>query len=85
MAGGPGKLRKTTKPDGDYVWNGFGTIVASVVYLEAPDRWSARKSWSKERTNMRGWQGTRKMMMYEDDEHSLEFTLDWSIRMERFP
>ena len=31
------------------------------------------------------------MMMYnevwsvEDDEHSLEFTFDWSIRMEGFP
>ena len=36
MAGGPGKLRKTTKPDSDYVWNGFGAIGSLVVYLELP-------------------------------------------------
>ena len=34
MTGGPGKLRGTTKHDGDHVWNGFGTIEGSVVYLE---------------------------------------------------
>ena len=34
MAGGPGKLRGTTKPDGDYVWNGSGAIGSSVVYFE---------------------------------------------------
>ena len=34
MAGGPGELHGTTKPDGDHVWNGSGTIVDSVVYLE---------------------------------------------------
>ena len=26
MAEGSGKLRKTIKPDGDHVWNGFGMI-----------------------------------------------------------
>ena len=34
MAGGPGKLRETTKPDGDHIWNGSGTIRSLVVYLE---------------------------------------------------
>ena len=34
MARGPGKLRETTKPDGDYVWNGFGATGSSVVYLK---------------------------------------------------
>ena len=34
MARGPGKLRGTTKPDGDHVWNSFGAIGSSVVYLE---------------------------------------------------
>ena len=34
MTGGPGELRGTTKPDGDHVWNGSGTIEGSVVYLE---------------------------------------------------
>ena len=43
MAGGPGKLRGTTKPDGDHVWNGSGAIGSSVVYLVAPDRRSAGK------------------------------------------
>ena len=35
MAGGPGELRGTTKPDNDHVWNGSGTIEGSVVYLES--------------------------------------------------
>ena len=30
----------------------------------------------------KGWQGK---MMYKDDERSLEFTFDWSIRIEEFP
>ena len=34
MAGGPGKLCGTTKPDGNHVWNGSGTIKGLVVYLE---------------------------------------------------
>ena len=34
MAGGPSKLRETTKPDGDEVWNGFRTIEDSIVYLK---------------------------------------------------
>ena len=34
MAGGPGELRGTTKPDGDHVWNGSGVIWSLVVYLE---------------------------------------------------
>ena len=34
MAGGLGKLRETTKPDGEHVWNGFGAIESLVVYLE---------------------------------------------------
>ena len=33
-AGGPNKLRGTTKPDGDHVWNGSGVIEGSIVYLE---------------------------------------------------
>ena len=35
MAGGPGKLRGTTKPDNDYVWNGSGMIEGLVVYLKS--------------------------------------------------
>ena len=38
MAGGPGELRGTTKPDDEYVWNGFGAIGNLVVYFVAPDR-----------------------------------------------
>ena len=34
MAGDPGKLRKTIKPDGNHVWNSFGTIEGFVVYYE---------------------------------------------------
>ena len=34
MTGGPGKLHKTTKSDGDHVGNGFGAIGSSVVYLD---------------------------------------------------
>ena len=34
MAGGPSELRRTTKPDGEYVWNGSGAIQSLVVYLE---------------------------------------------------
>ena len=34
MAGGLGELRGTTKPVGEYVWNGSGAIRSSVVYLE---------------------------------------------------
>ena len=34
MFGSPGKLRGTTKPDGNYVWNGSKMIEGSVVYLE---------------------------------------------------
>ena len=34
MAGGPGKLRGTTKPDGDHVWNGSEAIGSLVVYFE---------------------------------------------------
>ena len=30
----PSKVCETTKPDGDYVWNGFGTIEGLVVYFE---------------------------------------------------
>ena len=26
MAGSLGELRKITKPNGDHIWNGFGTI-----------------------------------------------------------
>ena len=40
-------------------------IGSLVVYLVAPDRWSAGKPWSTERIGMWGWRGTRKMMMYE--------------------
>ena len=52
MAGGPGKLRETTKPDDDHVWNGSEAIGSLVVYLVAPDKWLARKPWFKERTSM---------------------------------
>ena len=38
MAGGPGELRGTTKPDGEYVGNGSGAIGSVVVYLAAPDK-----------------------------------------------
>ena len=38
MAGGPGKLYGTTKPDGEYVGNGSGAIGSAVVYLAAPNR-----------------------------------------------
>ena len=34
MAEGPGELCKTTKLDGDHVWNGSRAIGSSVVYLE---------------------------------------------------
>ena len=34
MAGGPGELRGTTKPDDEHVWNGSGAIRSSVVYHE---------------------------------------------------
>ena len=34
MAGGPGKLRRTTKPDGDHIWNVSGMIEGLVVYFE---------------------------------------------------
>ena len=34
MAGSPGKLRRTTKPDGDHIWNGSRTIEGLVVYFE---------------------------------------------------
>ena len=34
MAGDPGELRETTKPNGNYVWNGSGAIGSLVVYLE---------------------------------------------------
>ena len=40
MAGGLGNLREMTRPDGDQVWNGFGTIEGSVVYLKSQiDDW----------------------------------------------
>ena len=38
MAEGPGELHRTTKPDGEHVWNGSGAIGSSVVYLAALDR-----------------------------------------------
>ena len=38
MAGGPGELRGTTKPDVEYVGNGSGAIGSTLVYLAAPDR-----------------------------------------------
>ena len=34
MAGDPSELRKTTKPDGDHVWNGSGVIEGLVIYFE---------------------------------------------------
>ena len=34
MAGSPSELRRTTKLDGDYIWNGSETIEGLVVYLE---------------------------------------------------
>ena len=34
MAGGPGRLRGTTEPDGNHVWNGSGTIEDSASSLE---------------------------------------------------
>ena len=34
MAGGPGELCRTIKPDGDYIWNGSGAIEGLVVYFE---------------------------------------------------
>ena len=34
MAGGPGGLRGTTKPDGGYVGNGSGAIGSAVIALQ---------------------------------------------------
>ena len=38
MAGGPGELREIIKPDGDHVWNGFGTIKDLTDSLESQIR-----------------------------------------------
>ena len=34
MAGGPGELRETTKPDVGYIGNGSGAIGSAVVALQ---------------------------------------------------
>ena len=39
MDRGPGKLRGTTKPNGDYVWNSSGIIEGLVVYLSWAVGW----------------------------------------------
>ena len=40
MAGGPSKLRGTTKPDDDHVWNGSGIIEDLASSLESQvDDW----------------------------------------------
>ena len=86
MAGGLGKLHWITKLDSDHVWNGSGSIGSLIIYLELQiGDWLG----SFDPKNVFAWKMTKDkedddVWGLEDDEHSLEFTFDWSIRMEGF-
>ena len=79
MAGGPGKLRGMTKPDGDHVWNGSGMIEGSIIYLETQigDRLSSFDS-----KNVQTWEDNKDKEdddvwgLKNDAKLSLEFTFN---------
>ena len=87
IAGDLGKLCGNIKSDGDHTWNGFGTIEGLVGYLEFQiGDWQTNFDLK----NIQIWKMTKDeedddIWGLKDNKYSLEFTFDWSIKIERFP